>query len=166
MKSVARRAFRRGSTLLARFLPVDVLYFVFLPYSAARGLRKAMRVRDFPAARVPPRGPQDRRPVFLTRWRFQTSVNHRFTGLILAGLSNQDRWARRVTSDGEADLDAVAAERPVVVMTMHTGAMIVLGGWLMRRGLGVGSVIIDRNLWSRRNTSAIRRRSSPGTRAR
>jgi lauroyl/myristoyl acyltransferase len=157
--SVAKKAFLAVSRALARVMPLDVLYFLLYPYSALGALPRAIAVKNLPLAHIPPR-PDDRAPGFLRRWHYQADVAHHWRPLFLADIdSHQGQWRERITSDGAEQLDGVAATLPVIAMTLHTSAMVVLGGWMIGRGLGVGSVIIDRDRWLR--PESVKMRNDP-----
>lgn len=158
MRVAAKGAFYATCRALAGVVPPDALYFVLYPYSALRSLPKTRRVRDFPVARIPPGARRTRR--FLTRWRYQASVIQRWLPLFWADIDgNGRRWAQRISVEGDDKLDEISAQRPIIVITVHTGGMIVLGGWLMLRGLGIGSVIIDRERWM--SPEGVKARSDP-----
>ena len=158
MKSAFKRVFYGTCRALAGVVPPDILYFVLYPSSAIRGVRPALAKRYVPAKHIPVR-PTDRSPGFVTRWRYQASIYQRWLPLFWPDAWAKQRWAERLTADGAAELDAIAAERPIVVITLHTGAMVVLGGWLTSRGLGVGSVIIDRERWL--SPESVKARADP-----
>jgi lauroyl/myristoyl acyltransferase len=159
VRVAAKGAFYALVRGLARLLPPDVLYFVLYPYSFARSFPKTRHMRSFPAARIPPQ-PSDLHPLFLTRWRFQARIIQRWLPLFWADVDGDaQRWTSRISVDGLDRLDALGDQRPIIVMTLHTGGMIVLGGWLMLRGLGIGSVIIDRERWL--SPEGVKARSDP-----
>ena len=158
MKSAFKRVFYGTGRGLARVVPPDILYFMLYPSSAMRGVRPALAKRHVPAKHIPPR-PKDGKPGFVARWHYQTVIFQRWLPLFWPGAWANQRWSERLTSEGATELDAIAAERPVVAITLHTGPAVVLGGWLMGRGLGVGSVIIDRERWLR--PESVKARSDP-----
>jgi hypothetical protein len=154
--SVAKMAFLVVSRALARFVPPRFMYYLLYPYSALSALPRTIAVKNLPLAHVPPR-PSDRAPSFLTRWRYQASAAHHWRPLSLADIDSQEHhWRKRFTADGADELDRLAATQPIVAITLHTAAMVVLGGWLIGRGLGVGSVIIDRERWLRPDSVKMR----------
>lgn len=155
MKSAFKGAFYGTCRALARVVPPDVLYFLLYPSSAVRGVRPALKRRTVPVRHIPPR-PGDGAPSFVRRWHYQAAILQRWLPLFWPDVWAKPQWANRLTADGAAQLDAIAAEQPVVAITVHTGAMVVLGGWLMGRGLGVGSVIIDRERWLRPESVKVR----------
>jgi len=158
VKSALKGVFYGSCRALARIVPPDVLYILLYPSSAIRGVLPALNRRTVPARHIPPR-PSDGAPSFMRRWHYQAAIYQRWLPLFWPDVWAKPRWADRLTDDGAAALDAMAAERPVVAITLHTGAMVVLGGWLMGRGLAVGSVIIDRERWLR--PESVKARSDP-----
>lgn len=148
LKNMAGLAFFMGCRGLAAIVPPAALYFVLLPYSALRGLRPAMRETHLPASRLPP--PADDRPGFMRRWRFQAAIHQRWMPLLWSDRWDQPRWARRFTVNDRSEIERLKATRPIVVVTIHTGAFLVLGGWLMHQGLGIGSIVMGQRAWDRR----------------
>ena len=158
MKSAFKGVFYGTCRALARVVPPDILYFLLYPSSAVRGVRPALKRRTVPVRHIPPRA-GDGAPSFVRRWHYQAAIFQRWLPLFWPDVWAKQRWASRLTADGAAALDALVAEQPVVAITVHTGAMVVLGGWLMSRGLGVGSVIIDRERWL--SPESVKARSDP-----
>ena len=155
-KEFAKYAFYATCRGLARVLPPDVLYVVLMPYPMLRGIRPALEVRHLPASEIPAPAP-DRTPSYFARWRFHMKIHQRWLPLLWADLWDQPRWRNRFVAEGAELLDAVALERPIVVVTLHTGGLVALGAWMMHRGIGMGSVIADRSRWSR--DDAVRARA-------
>jgi lauroyl/myristoyl acyltransferase len=135
-----------------------VLFFVLYPYSFARSLPKALAVADFPARHFPPR-PRDHKPGLLMRWRFQAATSQRWLPLFWADVWAGKRWENRLTSDGDALIDELHTRKPIVVLTVHTRSHVFLGPWLMAKGLGIGSVVIDREAWLKPEN--VKARSDP-----
>jgi lauroyl/myristoyl acyltransferase len=148
IKLTGAAVFYLACRAMASLLPAGVTYAFLLPYGLVRGLRPARTDTTQPVARLPT-APADKRPGFLTRWRFHAAMHHRWLMLFWSDRWHKPRWKSRFTAEGAEIIDRVAKERPIVIITVHTGSMIVLGGWLMSRGLGVGSVIVSRQLWER-----------------
>ncbi len=145
LKDVARLSFFVASRAVGSILPPGLLYFFFVPYSALRGLRPARREKHLPASRLP--APADDRPGFLRRWRYQAAIHQRWLCLLFSDNWDKAAWAQRFEVDGLELLDELKVSQPIVVLTVHTGAFLVLGGWLMQQGLGVGSIVMDGRVW-------------------
>ncbi len=129
-------------------LPAGVGYMVLMPYGVLRGFRPARSDTAQPVLRLPATEAPGR-PDFLTRWRFHAGIHQRWPLLFWVDRWHEPRWASRFTARGTETIDRISAERPIVILTVHTTSMIVLGGWLMSRGLGVGTVIVDPRVWAR-----------------
>jgi lauroyl/myristoyl acyltransferase len=68
-------------------------------------------------------------------------------------------WDSRFTSDGDPHVDELMTHKPLVVITVHTRSHVFLGPWLMAKGLGIGSVVIDREAWLKPEN--VKARSNP-----
>ncbi|HYI23357.1 MAG TPA: hypothetical protein VEX62_12080 [Candidatus Limnocylindrales bacterium] len=147
VKELLGLAFYLACRAVASIFPPGMAYFLLWPYAALRGLRPAGAETHLPASRLP--APSGERPSYLRRWRFQSRIHQRWLPLLWTDRWKESRWSSRFSADGAERLDDIARQRPIVVMTLHTGGMIVLGGWLAQRGLGIGSVIVDRRVWAR-----------------
>jgi hypothetical protein len=127
--------------------PPSIAYVLMWPYAAIRAIRPAMTERHLPASRLP--APEGERPSFARRWRFQQRIQQRWLPLLWSDRWEAMNWGRRFTAVGADGLDELFKTKPVVMMTLHTGGFIALGGWLGQYGVGIGSVIVDRRVWAR-----------------
>ena len=145
-KEFAKYAFYATCRGLARVLPPDVLYFVLMPYPMFRGIRPALEVRNVPASEIP--APEaDRTPGYFSRWRFQMKIHQRWLPLLWSDRWDRGAWKSRIVAEGAEIFDQAVEQKPVVVVTLHTGGLVALGGWIMQRRIGIGSVVIDQKLW-------------------
>src|SRR5437588_8064922 len=126
---------------LARHVPPGVLWYLVWPLPAAQALRDSLAYPRLPPRRLPP-ALADRRPSFRDRWRYQLGIHPAWVLLLWPDRMTEPRWSRRFNVDGGARLDALLAQGPVVLMTIHTRGLVALSGWLERRGLAVGSVVL------------------------
>ena len=157
-KVVAQLAFYAQIRGLARIAPPTVLYALLLPYSVLRGIRPALADKSLPASSlpVPVDGP---RPGFLARWRFQSKIHERWLPLLWMDRWDRPPWSGRMVVETGPDVGAISRERPIIVVTLHTGAHIAIGAWLGQMGLGVGSVIADIRLWKQTQAWRVRMRT-------
>ena len=145
-KEFAKYAFYATCRALARVLPPGLLYVVLMPYPMLRGIRPALEVRHLPASEIPAPAP-DRTPSYFARWRFHMKIHQRWLPLLWTDRWDRSPWKQRLVAEGAENFDKIAAEQPIVVLTLHTGGIVALGGWIMQRGIGIGSVVIDQRAW-------------------
>jgi len=120
---------------------------LLLPYSLIRGFAPAVRITEYPVRKLP-RDPAQPARRFLVRWRYQASFHQRWLGLLWHERWLEPPWRERITVTGSERLTQ-AATRPVVIVTVHTGAMVLLTTWLRTTGLRVGAVMLDQERWER-----------------
>jgi len=146
-RQLTARAFRATCRGLVRFVPPDVLYFLLLPYSLIRGFAPAVRITEYPVTKLP-RDPAQPAPRFLVRWRYQARFHQRWLALLWHERWLEPPWRERISVTG-SDLLEVGQKSPLVIVTVHTGGMVLLTTWLRTTGLRVGAVMLDQERWER-----------------
>jgi lauroyl/myristoyl acyltransferase len=126
---------------LERAVPPGLLWYLVSPLPAAQALRDSLAYPGLPPRRLPP-ALADRRPSFRDRWRYQLGIHSAYMLLLWPDRMTEPRWSRRFSDDGGERLDALLVQGPVVLVTIHTRGLIALSGWLQRRGIAVGNVVL------------------------
>jgi hypothetical protein len=147
-KRAAHRFFIEACRTLARFMPPLLLHALLVPYEMIRGVRPALTRRDLPLRHIPPR-PDDNAPGFVARWRYQSRKYERWLATLWLELWKRPPWSGRFTVEHSEIIDRLLVDRPVVLVTVHTGWHMASGAWLLNRGLEIGSVILNADNWAR-----------------
>jgi lauroyl/myristoyl acyltransferase len=79
----------------------------------------------------------------VTRWRFQSRKYERWLATLWLDLWKRPPWSGRFTVEHSEIIDRLLTDRPVVLVTVHTGWHMASGAWLLNRGLEIGSVILS-----------------------
>jgi lauroyl/myristoyl acyltransferase len=116
---------------------------------AARHIRV---VRNVPVAALPARGA--RRPTRTEKWRYLTAFQQHWWLIGWLDRLSEARWRRRVEIEGLADLKRVLADRPVVLVTIHTSSVVALAPLIRATGIPTAAMPADPSWF----TSPARRR--------
>jgi lauroyl/myristoyl acyltransferase len=138
---------------LARFLPPTVLHAALVPYEWLRGAWAATRYTELPLRHLGP-GAEQVRPAFYERWRYQARNYERWLATTWPELWRKPPWSERLRVDNAEVIDALLADRPVVIATIHSGWQFSTASWLLNRGVEIGSVVAGAEAWQR--TVALR----------
>jgi lauroyl/myristoyl acyltransferase len=124
-------------------VPPGALWFTFVPIAALRAARDARAATTPLPVRSLPAESGARPPSALERFRWHLAFNLRRPLLTWTDRLREQRWQGRFDVRGIERLEAALRDGPVVVVTLHTGALVVLGSWLVSRGITTASVVID-----------------------
>lgn len=132
----------RASRAAEQWIPLDLLWFLFLAPASAHALVDAARKRsgtDPPATH--------RRFAH----RFQARLGFYLRRPLLTWIDRLSllRWRRRFEVDGLNRLEQLIADRAVIVVSLHTPSLLVLPFWLLSRGIPTATVVLD-NGWRTR----------------
>ncbi|MEA2621269.1 MAG: hypothetical protein QOH61_179 [Chloroflexota bacterium] len=162
----ARQAARRftlvANRIVERLLPPDVLWFLYWPIAAMRGVKEARSATDLriPVSHLPP-SPTDPPPSFRARWRFYFDLN---SGRPLHSWGDRlgsPRWRKRYVVDGFDGFVALAKERGIISIGFHTVATRNGPAWMRTLGVQAASVALDPE-WFSPHMLARTRLGQPG----
>ena len=148
-------ALYRLTRALERFLPLTLLWLLLLPLSAAIAMRMARGGLDRVPASALPLQADHRPPSYWRRIRYFTRLHTHWWLLGLLDRLSEPRWQRRFMVNGLHELTAAVALKPVVVVSVHTTALVVLSAWVNSVGIRTAAAPADRTWFS--NPARLRR---------
>jgi len=148
-------AFYRLSRTLESVVPLTVLWWLLLPLSAsiaARGLRRSkvgLPIRSLPTRKA------DAAPSEIETWRYLTTAQAHWWLLGWLDRLSEPRWQRRVKWQGVELLHNALADRPVIVVTLHTTSVVALAALVRSLGITTAAAPADQSWF--RSSSRLRK---------
>lgn len=141
--ALAKTVFHRASRAAERVLPPVALWFLLWPLTALLGALQARRnPHPVPATNLP-LGPNANRPGTWQRWRYFSRAQTHFWLIGWIDRLSDAKWQRRIAVNGLEKLTTLAADRPVIVCSLHTTSIPLLGAWLRALGIPAAHVPMD-----------------------
>ena len=144
-------AFRAGRAAEER-LPLDLLWLLVMVPGSTRALLDAIRIKYRPGRNVAFK-------TFGGRLRVRLGYYERRPLMAWVDRMAQPRWERRFQVDGRDRLEQILAERPVILLSLHTPSLMALPLWTLAHGIPTASVTLDDN-WRKQPELLGRARSS------
>jgi lauroyl/myristoyl acyltransferase len=146
---LAKALFHVTSRGAERILPPIALWFLLWPLNEFLSLRYARRgyADRIPAPSLPAPAGFKGTSTF-KRWRHFSRAQTHWWLLGWIDRLSAPKWRRRLRVDGLEKLNAVLAERPVIVCSLHTTSVLTLAAWLRSLGIPAAHVPVDRTWFS------------------
>ncbi len=150
-----KSAFYGFSRTLESVLPLGLLWWLLLPLSALLAARHMRRSRVELPVRSLPRQTSDPAPSDQETWRYLTAFQTHWWLIGWLDRLSEPRWQRRVEWRGAEHLHRVLAERPVIVVTLHTTSVVALAPLIRALGITTAAAPADQSWF--RSSSRLRK---------